>query len=306
MFNPRPEILVKYLRGTLVCKENCGFRILANQERVIESTGETGHYPFYLRDCATPLISTLLIDYGMDINYNMTDEEISICCAFHSEEELHKKVEKGLIEKIGLNESLIKYANSTENSNTVKADLFNRSCAGKHIMLQGLCKMNGWELENYLEPEHPIQLKIKERIIDLCKLKHRFPITVDYCGSPCMSMPLENILWGYLSVFTNPRYQKITNAFLNYPNLIGGNDRLDTKIMSYSNNIIAKTGEGGLCVVVNLEKQEGFIVKISDCDKEALEAVVVKSLKNLHWADVPFEFLIKTIYDDVIGEIVVL
>ena len=63
MFNPRPEVLVKYLRGTLVEEEHAGFRVLADKERIIEYTGETGHYPFYLRSCAKPLQAALLIDY---------------------------------------------------------------------------------------------------------------------------------------------------------------------------------------------------------------------------------------------------
>lgn len=73
---------------------------------------------------------------------------------------------------------------------------------------------------------------------------------------------------------------------MNHPYLIGGENRLDTKIIQNSENIIAKVGAGGLCIVVNLEKEEAFVVKISDCDMKAREYVVVQSLKNLHWADI--------------------
>ena len=100
MFNPRPEILVKYLRGTLVEEEHYGFRMLANKERVLEYSGETGHYPFYLRSCAKPLQASLLIDYGMDIKYDMSDEEIAICCASHAGEDVHLEVERNLLNKL--------------------------------------------------------------------------------------------------------------------------------------------------------------------------------------------------------------
>ena len=40
MFNPRPEVLVKYLSGTLVEEEHAGFRVLADKERIIEYTGQ--------------------------------------------------------------------------------------------------------------------------------------------------------------------------------------------------------------------------------------------------------------------------
>ena len=189
--------------------------------------------------------------------------------------------------------------------NDEKETVLHNNCAGKHIMMLGLCKMNGWDMASYDSFEHPLQIKIKEKITELCRLNHRFPLTKDGCGVPIMSMPLENMLFGYLNIFTNPRYQKITNAFLNQPYLIGGENRLDTKIIQNSNNIIAKVGAGGLCIAVNIEKQEAFVVKISDCDMKAREAVVIKSLKNLHWADIPFDNLIKTLHGEIVGEIVV-
>lgn len=315
MFNPRPEILAKYLRGTLVEEEHYGFRMLADNDRVIEYSGETGNYPFYLNSCANPLIASLIIDYGMDVKYDMTLEEIAISCSSHTAENLHIELEKSLLNKIGVDEKSLKCGVSRRlpdhKYKDVLFDAENESvlqngCAAKHIMMLGLCKMNGWNMENYDNLEHPLQVKIKEKIIDLCRLKHRFPITKDFCGLPAMSMPLENVLWGYLKIFTDPRYQKISEAFLNYPDIIGGKNRLDTKIIKCSDNIIAKASTCGICVVVNVEKQEALVVKISDSNMDTLEAVVVKSLNNLHWTDIPFEYLIKTFHNEIVGEIVVL
>lgn len=313
MFNPRPEILVKYLRGTLVEEEHYGFRMLANKERVLEYSGETGHYPFYLRSCAKPLQASLLIDYGMDIKYDMSDEEIAICCASHAGEDVHLEVERNLLNKLGIDETFLKCGIHKPLSKTKQEEMLlknevenvlHNNCAGKHIMMLGLCKMNGWDLNTYYEDEHPLQVKIKEKITELCALKHRFPMTKDGCGVPIMSMPLEDMLRGYLNLFTNPRYEKIKNAFLNHPYLIGGENRLDTKIIQNSKNIIAKVGAGGLCIVANLEKEEAFVVKISDCDMKAREYVVVQSLKNLHWADISSDMIIRTLHGETVGQIV--
>ena len=314
MFNPRPEILVKQLRGMLVDEEHSGFRVLADKSHVIEYTGETGHYPFYLRSAINPLLGSLLIDYGMDIKYDLTEEEIAICCASHYGEDCHIEVEKSLLNKIGLKESILKSGIAKPKSRTKRKEMFLRgeketvlhnSCSGKHIMMLGLCLMNGWSLDNYFEEEHPLQVQIKEKMKELCELKHRFPITKDNCGVPIMSMPLEDILRGYLNLFTNSRYQKITEAFLKYPYLIGGENSLDTKIMQNSDQLVAKVGLGGICVVVNVKEEEALIVKISDCNEVAREAVVVRALKNLHWADIPFDSKLKTLQGEVVGEIVV-
>lgn len=53
---------------------------------------------------------------------------------------------------------------------------------------------------------------------------------------------------------------------------------------------------------MNLEKEEAFVVKISDCDMKAREYVVVQSLKNLHWADISSDMIIRTIHGETVGK----
>ena len=88
------------------------------------------------------------------------------------------------------------------------------------------------------------------------------------------------------------------------PYIIGGQDRLDTKIIENSQNIVAKVGAGGLCIVVNTEEQEGFVVKVSDSNMKAREVLVTDILKNLHWSDIVVDKTIKTLHNDIVGEIV--
>ena len=185
-------------------------------------------------------------------------------------------------------------------------NVYHNNCSGKHAMMLGLCVMNGWDLMTYDDVNHPLQKLIKQKIYELCEVKSDYPITTDGCGVPIFSIPLPNIVRGFLNVFCNPVYDKITNAFLNNPYVIGGEDRTDTKIIENTNNIVAKVGAGGLCVVVNTEKEEGFVVKICDCDMKAREIVVADTLKNLHWGEVPTDKTIKTLHGQIVGEIVTL
>ena len=184
-------------------------------------------------------------------------------------------------------------------------NVLQNNCSGKHVMMLALCKVNGWDLTDYDQPEHPLQIAIKNKIYELCKVPKEYPITKDGCGVPIMSMPLENMLYGYLNVFCNPKYEKIKNAFLNHPYIIGGEDRTDSFIMQNSNGLIAKVGAGGLCIVVNTQEKQAFVVKISDCDMKARELVVCQVLKNLKWADIELDKTIKTLHGDVVGKIFV-
>ena len=310
--NTEPELLVEYIRDGLVEQEHYGFIVLSDKNRAFDFTGDTKNYPFYLRSCAKPLQATLIIDYGMDKFYDMTEEEIALCCASHAGEEIHINTAKQLLDKIGLDESYLKCGlhkplSKTEQTRMLISgtaeNILQNNCSGKHIMMLGLCKMKNWDLKTYDSPEHPLQLAIKEKITKLCQLTKEYPVTTDGCGVPIMSMPLTNMLHGYLNVFCNPDYEKIKNAFLNHPYIIGGEDRTDTKIIENSKRIIAKVGAGGLCIAVNTENEEAFVVKIADCDMKAREMVVLQILKNLHWADIEFNKSIKTINGKIVGEI---
>lgn len=313
--NTEPELLLEYARDGLVDQEHYGFIVLADKKRAFDFTGDAKNYPFYLRSCAKPLQASLLIDYEMDKFYDMTEEEIAICCASHAGEEIHVQTAFNLLNKIGLNESYLKCGlhkplSKTEQTKMVLSGAsehpLQNNCSGKHVMMLGLCKMKGWDLATYDSPDHPLQVAIKKRIYELCKVAKEYPVTTDGCGVPIVSMPLTNMLHGYLNLFCNPKYEKIKNAFLNHPYIIGGEDRTDTKIIEYSENIVAKVGAGGLCVVVNTKTEEAFVVKIADCDMKARELVVCQILKNLHWAEIPMDVDIKTLHGLKVGEIRIL
>ena len=308
-----PERLVKYVRDGLIEQEHFGYIVLANKNRVIDSTGDSGNYPFYLRSCAKPLQASLLIDFGMDKFFDMSEQEIAICCASHAGEKIHTDLISGLLKKIGLEPAVLKCGlhaplSKTEQKRMLleneEPNVFHNNCSGKHVMMLGLCVMNGWDTMTYDDRNHPLQKLIKEKIYDLCEVKSEYPITTDGCGVPIHSMPLANMLKGYLNVFCNPVYEKITNAFLNNPYIIGGEDRTDTKIIQNTKNIIAKVGAGGLCIVVNTEKEEAFVVKICDSDMKAREIMVADTLKNLHWGEIPVDRTIKTLHGQIVGEIV--
>lgn len=313
--NTEPELLVEYVRDGLVEQEHYGFIVLADKKRAFDFTGDAKNYPFFLRSCAKPLQASLLIDYGMDTFFDMTEEEIAICCASHAGEKIHVQTASSLLNKIGLDESYLKCGlhkplSKTEQTqmllNGLPEQVLQNNCSGKHIMMLGLCKMKNWDLTTYDSPEHPLQKAIKQKIYELCNVTKNYPVTTDGCGVPIVSMPLTNMLCGYLNLFCNQKYEKIKNAFLNHPYIIGGQDRSDTKIIEHSENIVAKVGAGGLCIVVNTKTEEAFVVKIADCDMRARELVVAKVLKNLHWADIPEDLDIKTLHGQNVGEIKVL
>lgn len=304
MVNYSPVKLIEFVRDELVEQEHFGFLVKVSPDKTIK-TGDDKNYPFYLRSCAKPLQAALIIDFGLDKYYKMTSEEIAVCCASHAGEACHTDAVKSLLNKIGLDESYLKCGfhkplSKKEQEKLVisgeKESIFQNNCSGKHVMMLGICLKNSWEwvngdkyvndgANNYTNLNHPLQIAIKNKIYELCEIKENYPVTKDGCGVPIHSMPLENMVKGYLNLFLSEKYKKIRDAFSKHPYIIGGEDRLDTAIMSANNRLIAKVGAGGLCIVVNLETQEGLIIKIMDCDMKARAICLIETLHKINWLD---------------------
>lgn len=294
MVNYIPQNLIEFVRDGLVEQEHGGFIVKISKDGSVQKIGDDKNYPFFLRSCAKPLQASLLIDFGLNDFYNMTSAEIASCCASHTGEEIHTKTIKKFLEKTefeetslkcGLHKPLSKIEQNklllTGNAETI----LQNNCSGKHTMMLGICKKMGWDEKTYDEISHPLQIAIKEKINSLCEVKKDYPITKDGCGVPIFSMPLENMVKGYLNLFLDSKYSKIKMAFIENPYVIGGEDRLDTAIMKTNSDLISKVGAGGLCVVVNLKTQEGLIVKILDCDMKARAIVLIEALRQLNWLE---------------------
>ncbi|MFA7658347.1 MAG: asparaginase [Candidatus Gastranaerophilaceae bacterium] len=336
-----PEKILEYVRSGLIEQEHFGFFVKIASDGTVFKVGDDKNYPFYLRSCAKPLQASLLIDFGLDKFYDMTGKEIAICCASHAGEPCHVETVKGFLDKAGINENLLKCGfhkplSKTEQNKLLlsgeKENVLQNNCSGKHAMMLAVCKKMGWGINDYDNPEHPLQTAIRKKIYELCEIPPtptlplkgggsktptsnfmakktnnmgasfcsspsplegegwgggfsplNYPTTRDGCGVPIYAMPLKNMVKGYLNLFLDKKYLKIRDAFVQNPYLIGGEDRLDTAIMKANRNLISKVGAGGLCIVVNLKKREGLVIKIMDCDMKARAIALIEALKQLGW-----------------------
>lgn len=263
--------------------------------------------PYYLRSCAKPLQATLLLDYGAEL----TEEELALCCGSHAGEECHVEIARKLLKKFNIDENILKcgvhapLARSMQDKMLLRGEkpsAIHNNCSGKHIGFLICCKLKGWDMDTYYEPKHPLQIAVKEKINFLCCVNTVYPSTTDGCGVPILSMPLFNMLCGFINLL---KYPKIINAIKNHPYIFGGENRLDTEIIQKTEGLIAKVGAGGLCVVMNIEKKDAFAVKINDCSMEARRFAVLDTINRLGWGNIEFDNKIKTLQGKVVGEVVV-
>lgn len=261
--------------------------------------------PYFLRSCAKPLQATLLVDFGIDL----TQKELAVICGSHAGEDCHIEVIRSLLKKYEINENLLKCGIHSPLSRNMQDNMLMReekpsaihnNCSGKHAGFLIICKKKGWDMENYDNPDHPLQIAVKNKINEMCEVKGDYPMTTDGCGVPILSMPLKNMVKGFLNILN---YPQIINAIKQNPYIFGGENRTDTEIIQKTDNLIAKVGAGGLCIVLNYKEKSAFALKINDCSYEARRIALFETINHIGWGKIEYDNKIKTIAGKIVGEI---
>lgn len=319
--NNLPALLLEYIRDGLNEKSHYGFIELVDLHKgVIAKIGNTNDCVFYQRSCAKPLQAALLVDNGIIDFFSLSGQEIAISCASHTGTQEHTEVIKSYLQKIGCQKNNLQCGihapiSKTEQEKLIKSDrqpdILQNNCSGKHAFMLAVCKKKNYDISTYPDANHPLQVEINCKLKELCNTKRDLKATKDGCGVPIWATTLTELAYGYLNLFTNSKYSKIKQAFIKHPYLIGGHERLDSEIINSNPKLVAKVGAGGLCVVVNLEKKQALVIKISDADLQARTLVTINALLQLNWLNKKqlktegfkkiFAPEIKTLHNDVIG-----
>ena len=296
---------VDYIRDGLSEEFHTGLWVLAKPVKGFKP--DESDTPFYLRSCAKPLQATLLVDNKI----NLTSEELALCCSSHAGEDCHIKVANKILKKFKLNDKMLKcgivppLSKSMQNMMIIREEeptTLHNNCSGKHLGFLALCQEKDWDMLTYDQPNHPLQIAVKQKIDELCGVTQEYPMTTDGCGVPIVSMPLRNLVQGYMNLLNYPR---ILNAIKINPYIFGGEGRTDTEIIKRTENLIAKVGAGGLCVVLNVRERNAFAVKIHDANMDARRFALYEIINRLGWGELRYDNRIKTNSGKVVGQIVV-
>lgn len=176
------------------------------------------------------------------------------------------------------------------------------NCSGKHTNMLAVCRQRGWPLESYLEPDHPLQLRIRDILLSLVgQANMALPRSIDGCSLPTFWLSLEALahLFAY---FAEPHaapavegrdieteLDTLRTAGMRHPDLIAGSGQLDTVLMrALEGRLFAKTGAAGLYAVAlppgpRVPEGLGIAIKIEDGDPRSRirAAVIVEVLRQL-------------------------
>ncbi|MEP6703563.1 MAG: asparaginase [Acidobacteriota bacterium] len=303
----KSAILANVIRGETVESIHRGHLIVIDgSAETILGLGSPDTVTFFRSACkafqAVPFITSGACDA---LGYS--EEEIALACASHSGESRHVRVAKLMLERAGLTEGQLQCGthlpfNEKESERMLRAgehpNQLHNNCSGKHAAMLVLAKHIDADTATYTAPENPVQKEILRMIALFAELPvEAIRIGIDGCAAPNFAMPLSAMAKSFLNLISPPETfprnvrdacSRIVSAMINFPELIGGLERLDTMLMQAApGKIISKVGADGvwLCGVLPSEKYPrglGIALKIEDGDdKRARPVVAVALLKKL-------------------------
>ena len=195
--------------------------------------------------------------------YKLTEEELAIMCASHSGTDRHLEVLKSIHEKVGLHEGNLQCGTHWPEKETAEAmhlrgeepTPFRHNCSGKHTGMLAAAKLRDLSLNDYLEPEHPVQKSIRKALAEMSGTPSRELILgIDGCSAPVYGLQLCNFASAVARLCDPDNMgsdreeacRKITDAMIHYPYMIAGPHRLDTALMEVmQGKVICKGGAEG-------------------------------------------------------------
>jgi L-asparaginase II len=146
------------------------------------------------------------------------------------------------------------------------------NCSGKHAAFLLACVANGWSTEDYLEPEHPLQVRVRDTVVELTgeTVEHS---GTDGCGAPVHAVSLAGLARaiGRVSGASGGEAAVLTEAILAHPWAIDGVGRANTLVIEEL-GLIAKLGAEGVLV---LGAKSGVAVAVKILDGSARAATLV-------------------------------
>jgi L-asparaginase II len=301
--------IVELTRGDIVETIHFGaVAVVDAKGKLVASFGDPGIIT-YLRSTAKPFQALPFIERDGDIYFHFSPSEVAFMCASHSGTDIHAATASGMQEKAGISESdLLCGTHPPIDEATIEAlrlrgeqPTSNRhNCSGKHTGMLAHAKMRGLSLADYLNPEHPVQESILNTFAEMTDIPvEKVECGVDGCSAPNFAVPLYNAALAFarlcdphgLSSTRASACQRITRSMMAHPNMVGGPERFDTRLMETGNGrILAKAGAEGYQGVGLLpgalgsdSPALGIALKISDGDltSRARPLAVLEVLRQL-------------------------
>lgn len=280
-------VLAEVVRSGFVESVHTGSVVAIDPEgHVVISLGRPDE-PCYPRSSNKPLQAVAMVRVGLDL----PDDLLALASASHSGEDMHVDGVRRMLASVGLDETALQCPEDLPGDDDTRvrmirsgapADRIHMNCSGKHAAMLTTSVLNGWPIETYLDPEHPLQTHIREVVEELAgeKVAH---IGVDGCGAPLFAFSLTGLARAFQAITTaesGTAERRVADAFRACPEMTSGSKRPEAHLMRAIPGLLNKGGAEAVDAIA-LSDGTSLALKIADGGQRARVPVTLAALRAL-------------------------
>jgi L-asparaginase II len=277
--NDGAAIIADVVRNGFVEGTHAGHAVIVGPTGEIERAWGNPDVVIFPRSSNKPAQASAMVRAGLDL----PPELLALSAASHSGESMHLAAVARILESAGLDETALQTPADLP-LDSIERDAWIRegkvpvriamNCSGKHASMLATCLAQGWRIDDYLAPEHPLQQAISTHVADLAgePIAH---VGVDGCGAPVLALSLaglaRSLSASVQSSAGSPEHQVIS-AMRMHPELVGGSRRDVTAFMRDVPGLVAKDGAEGVYVVAFEDGRAGALKVCDGSDRARIVA----------------------------------
>ena len=282
MSNFTGDLLAEVVRAGVVESVHNGHLALINSDGTLRASVGDIEAPMYPRSSIKSFQAAAMVGNGL----KLSPRQLAIVCASHSGAPEHFEVVESILSGAGLSVEDLLNTPDVPLGRAEKAawggnapSRLAQGCSGKHAGMLATCVVNGWDTKTYLDPEHPLQIAIRQEIQTLIG-GAVLSTTIDGCGAPLFVITTHNFAIGThtMRVSQDPVYQEVVAACLAHPDMVAGKGRLTTTLMNQIPGLFVKDGAEAV-ELLSLADGRACIFKVSDGSDRAFPAIVKAVLR---------------------------
>lgn len=282
-----PVELVKVIRSGFHEGSHYGSVVVVDSDGSVLHARGAVDAPVFPRSSNKPFQAVAMLVAGAQLD----GADLAISAASHSGEPMHTARVQAMLERVSLRESDLGCPDALPMNEAARNEVIAAggaprklymNCSGKHAGMLTACVEHGWDTATYLDTDHPLQLSVRDEVARLAQ-ERPSAVGIDGCGAPLFAISLTGLARAFGRVNASapgtPEHA-VAHAMREFPEMVGGTGREDTRLMQAHPGLLVKGGaEGVHCAA--LPDGRTVAVKITDGSDRARMPVVVAGLRML-------------------------
>jgi L-asparaginase II len=277
--NREPAVIADVVRNGFVEGAHVGHAVIVNSSGEVEWAWGDPDVVIFPRSSNKPVQASAMVHAGLEL----PPELLALSASSHSGEAMHLDGVARILASTGLEETALQTPadfplDSVERDAWIRAGKgparIAMNCSGKHASMLATCRVQGWSIDDYLAPEHPLQLAISAHLANLAgePIAH---VGVDGCGAPVLALSLAGLarsLSASVQAEAGAPERRVVTAMRSHPELVGGSRRDVTAFMRDVPDLVAKDGAEGVYVMAFEDGRAGALKVCDGSDRARIVA----------------------------------